>query len=391
MSPAVSEQRGLLAAFAAFGLFWGSWVVLLPAVKAQAGLSDGALGLTLGAMALAALPSMPLAGRLVDRLGAATLLRLSMLAFGVVTVLPGFAHRGLVLLPALVLIGATTGFLDVVINTAAAAWERIERRRLMAYAHGLFSAGTLVGSVGTGFARNEGADPVQVLPVVAVVVLGVGLLQPAYRRPPREAAEGRTRLGAVLLLLGLLVAMSFLVEDALQSWSALHLERGLGAPPWVSGLGPGLFALAMTIGRLGAHVLGGRLRDEAVLAGAGLAVCAGALLLATAGSPLPGLVGLFLAGAGTSVMAPVLFSAVGARSEPGREGAALGAVTTFGYVGFLIGPPVVGLVSAATSLPTALALLGGVGLALAAAGPWALRLPSTTKAGTAAAPASSSG
>ncbi|GAC1444008.1 MAG: MFS transporter [Mycobacteriales bacterium] len=376
MSQTDQEKRALLLAFAVFGMFWGAWAVLLPAVKADAGLSDGQLGLALGAIALGALPSMPLAGRLVDRLGAAKLVRLSLLAFGAVTPLPALAGRGGGLIVSFVLVGLTTGFLDVVINTATAAWERIEARRLMAACHGLFSAGMLLGSVGTGFARNSGAGPEQVLPVVAGLVVIAGLRQPSFRRPAvDEASAGRSRLGMVLLLLGALVAVSFLLEDAIQSWSALHLERDLHARPWVSGLGPGLFAAAMTAGRLGSHVHGARHSDGVVIAGGGGAVAVGAVLLAVAPAPVLVLVGVVLAGAGCSVLAPTLFSAVGARSAAGREGTALGAVSTLGYVGFLIGPPVIGLLSAATSLPVALGLLGLLGVGIGAAGPLVLRRP----------------
>jgi MFS family permease len=376
VTAAALERRGLLLAFAAFGLFWGAWAALLPAVKATTGLSDGGLGLALGAIALAALPSMPLAGRLVDRFGAATLVRAGLVAFALATPLPALAHGPGVLVLAFVLIGLTTGFLDVVINTATAAWERIEARRLMAGCHGLFSAGMLLGSVASGFARNAGAGPRAVLPVVALCVLAVGATQPAYRRPPRDVGDAqRSRLGLVLLLIGCLVALSFLLEDALQSWSALHLERDLHARPWVSGLGPGLFAAAMTTGRLLSQVLGASHRDEVVVAAGGSAVAAGAVLLAVAPAPALALAGVSLAGAGCSVLAPTLFSAVGARSASGREGAALGVVSTLGYVGFLVGPPVIGLLSAATSLPAALGLLGLLGLGIAAAGPLVLRRP----------------
>ncbi|MCW2587533.1 MAG: major facilitator superfamily 1, partial [Frankiales bacterium] len=85
------------------------------------------------------------------------------------------------------------------------------------------------------------------------------------------------------------------------------------------------------------------------------------------------LVGLVLAGAGTSVLAPVLYSAVGSRAAPGRQGADLAKVTALGYVGFVAGPPLVGAVSAATSLPAALGGLALVGAALAVAGPLLLR------------------
>lgn len=376
---ATREKRALLLAFGVFGVFWGAWSSLLPAVKAQAHLSDGQLGLALAAIAVAALPAMPVAGRLVDRLGAGRLVRMGLIAFGLVTVLPAVAHSGIVLVLVFVLVGLTTGFLDVVINTATAAWERVESARLMSAVHGVFSAGTLVGSVGTGFARSAGAGPAQVLPVVAVIVIAAGFLQPAYRRPLREdSPPARSRLGLVLLCIGALVAASFLVEDALQSWSALQLERGLGAPPWVSGLGPGLFAAAMTAGRFGSHLLGKGHRETTVVRVGGVAVAAGPLLLAVAPVPVLALAGVALAGAGTSVLAPTLFSAVGSRSQEGRQGAALGAVSTLGYIGFLVGPPVVGLISAATSLPVALGSLGLVGLALALAGPLVLRLPVST-------------
>jgi MFS family permease len=67
VTAARAERRGLLLAFGAFGSFWGAWAATLPAIRAQAGVSDGQLGLALGAVAVAALPTMPLAGRLMDR------------------------------------------------------------------------------------------------------------------------------------------------------------------------------------------------------------------------------------------------------------------------------------------------------------------------------------
>jgi hypothetical protein len=65
----------------------------------------------------------------------------------------------------------------------------------------------------------------------------------------------------------------------------------------------------------------------------------------------------------------VLYSAVGAHAAPGRQGADLAAVAVVGYVGFVAGPPLVGAISAATSLPIALGSLGGIGLLIAVTGP----------------------
>ena len=171
----------------------------------------------------------------------------------------------------------------------------------------------------------------------------------------------------------MLSAGAFLCEDALQSWSALQLERGLAASPAISGLGPGLFAGAMAFGRLSGGALGHRVRDGVLVAVAGSALAVGALVLAVAPTAPIALGALVLAGLGTSVLAPVLFSAVGRRAAPGRQGADLAAVTAVGYAGFVTGPPLIGAVSAATSLPTALGLLSVVGVLLAVATPRAVR------------------
>ncbi|MEO6204606.1 MAG: MFS transporter, partial [Mycobacteriales bacterium] len=238
---ASAERRALLLVFAGFGAFWGAWAALVPAIQQQTGLNDGQLGLCFAAIAGAALPAMRLSGRLVDRYGAARLMPAALLLFALAVPLPALAHGAVALSLGCVLLGLATGVLDVVANVATAAWERLEDERLMALCHAAFSAGLLVGSVATGLSRDSGAGPGLVLPVVAGLLLVLSLRQPRYRlaRIDGTPADGHG-LPRALLMIGLLVAAAFLVEDAVQSWSALRLERGLGAAPWLSGLGPGL-------------------------------------------------------------------------------------------------------------------------------------------------------
>jgi hypothetical protein len=131
----------------------------------------------------------------------------------------------------------------------------------------------------------------------------------------------------------------------------------------------------MAIGRLVAHLVSRPGRAPLVVAAGGVAAGAGAVLLSVAPGQVAGLLALALAGAGTSVLAPMLFSAIGDRSAPGREGADLSTASGLGYVGFLAGPPLVGAVSAATSLPVALGSLGFFGLLIAVGGPVVLRRP----------------
>lgn len=371
-SPADTERRVLLLVFGVFGLFWGAWAAVLPAIQRTTGLEDGRLGLALGAIAFSALPTMPLAGRVVDRVGARRALPLSLAAFAVAVPLPALAHGLGPLVASLVLLGIATGALDVVANTAAAGWERLEGRPLLMVAHACFSLGVLVGGATAGLAREAGATPLVVLGCVGLAVLVVLSAQPGYRQAVHVGTRASAR-SAVLIGLGLLTAASFFSEDALQSWSALHLERDLSSTPAVSGLGPAVFAGAMAIGRLSGAALVRRVGDRALVSAFGAVLAAGALVVGMAGSAELALVGFAVAGLGTSVLAPVLYSAVAARSAPGRQGADLATVTALGYVGFVAGPPSVGAVSAAFSLPFALGSLSVFGLLLCLGAPLVLR------------------
>ncbi len=85
-----------------------------------------------------------------------------------------------------------------------------------------------------------------------------------------------------------------------------------------------------------------RLGDRTLLAGGAALAAAGCVVAATAPIAAVALVGFALAGAGISLNAPIVFGA------GGRRGAsAVATVTTLGYVGLLIGPPLVGGVAQA--------------------------------------------
>jgi MFS family permease len=340
------------AAFAAFGVFWGAWAALLPAVQRQTGASKSELGLALLCVALGALPAMLATGALLDRLGRSLVAPLLAL-FAASIVAPGFATSVGGLALALAGVGVASGALDVAVNARASALERASGRRLMAVAHALYSAGVVVGSVATGLARQAGSGPRGVVLVVCGVLLltaafnlGGGAIEPTATPRPRR----RLNLARPLVALGALCGVAFVVESGGEQWSALYLETRLHGDPSVGGLGPAAFAGAMVAGRLTGGVLERRLGERRLLVtGAGLATVG---LLAAALAPSFGvaLVGFGLTGVGISVAAPTLFGAAGRRSSPDDRGSAMAAVTTVSYLGFVVGPPLIGGVSGAFGL-----------------------------------------
>jgi fucose permease len=288
-------------------------------------------------------------------------------------VLPGLAGSTLALGLALLAVGACSGAADVAVNAEVSALEAETGTRLMQLGHALFSTGLIGGAIAAGLLRQGGVGRLAVLAVPAAALLAVAALNHgAPARPaPRDGAGGpRRRLPRGVVFLGLACAAAFVVEGGLETWSALFLSRELDAGAAASATGPASYATAMAAGRLVAHRVAPRVGDTRLLAGGG-ALCAAGCVGASMSDAVPlAAAALFAAGLGVSVAAPTLFGAAGRSST--ERARAVAAVTTLGYLGFVVGPPVVGGLAELAGLRASFALLGVVALGVAIAAP---RLP----------------
>lgn len=399
MTELVLDRRRALGGFMAFGLFWGTWGAVLPAVQVSSGSTDGELGTALLMIGLGALLSMRVAGRLVDRLGV-RVLPVAVAVFAVVGVLPGFARSPVTLGAALLLLGAASGATDVAINAAGVHAEVRSKRPVMNLAHAWFSVCVVVASLGTAVLRAAGAAPWLVLgavfvliAVIAVFVLGPGAFGTRNestqattrgRREPSAPRRGtRTRrVGTPLIVFGCLGALAYLVENAWQSWGAVYMQSTLHASAGMGSTAPAVFASAAAVGRFAGNALARRCHPVWLLSAGALTAGAGTLVAATARPPWIGLVGIAVAGLGTSVCAPTIISLAGAWAGLERRGAAVSTVTTVAYLGFLVGPAGVGLASSLTSLRTALLGVALVAVLLAVLAPTARRASAPEESAT---------
>ncbi len=354
---ATAPRKGpTLGAFLALGLFWGGWAAVLPSVQTATHTSKGTLGVALLFITLAAIPAMLfVAGPLVDRFGLRAV-TITTAAFAAATTLPGLATSLPGLIAALAVTGAATGAMDVAMNASAARIEAVTGKRLMPLAHGLFSVGVLLGAVAAGLARGAGSGREPILLAIAVLVGLIALWTATDSGPVSPPGARELRFSRAIVLIGLIGAAAFVVEGGIESWSALFLERQLHAQPAISGLGPGFYGAAMAAGRFFGQ--GTRLGDRTLLTGGAAVAAAGCLVAATAPSAPVALAGFVLGGLGVSLNAPIVFGAAGRRSA-----SALSTVTTLGYVGLLLGPPLIGGVAQASSLRVSFAVLAVVAAA----------------------------
>lgn len=363
---AAAARWATVAAFFLNGTVFGVWATQIPLVKSRLDLSAAVLGVALLCLAVGALTAMIASGPLLGRLGSAAVTRVTALLFAGLLPLPALMPDVVTLCIVLALFGAAGGTMDVAMNAQGALVERRFGRPIMSSLHGMWSLGGLAGA-GLGGLLLPLMPAAAQAALVSAGLLALFMAVQGRFLPDRNAAGG----GLVLpdrktLLLGLLAALSFMSEGAILDWSAIHLRDDLGAPASLAGMGFGVFCAAMAAGRFSGDRLRHRFGGATLMRGGGLLAAAGLGLVLLGGSPLVAMAGFGLTGIGLSNIVPVLFSTAGA-VERGRADHAVAAVSTMGYTGVLVGPPLVGFVAEATSLATAFALIAVLVLSVAAA------------------------
>jgi len=344
--------------FLADGVMVGSWASRIPAVKDGLGLTTSQLGGALFAMSLGALVSMPLAGWLDERVGSARIALVALLGGGSSLWLAGVAGSLGALVGALALFGAGFGAVNVAGNAQGIALERAYGRSILSSFHAAFSAGGLIGAAAGGLAAARGVEPpahfAAVAVTLALVAFGAGRLLPradvgcetfALVRPPRA-----------LLLLGCAAFFTLLAEGAAADWSAVYLRGSLGSTAAFAALGYTAFSLAMVASRLAGDRLDETIGPAALAGGGGVVSAVGLAAALAIGTTPAALVGFAAMGAGLGVMVPVIFRTAG--TTPGvTPGIGIAAVSTIGFLGFLAGPPAIGIAADVIGLRAALAVV----------------------------------
>jgi MFS family permease len=345
-------------------------VARIPAVRDRLELSDGELGVALAFIAVGSLGAMPIAGAAAARRGSRQVTRLSFALTCLATTALPFAPSLVLLCVGTAFYGAAMGATDVSMNAHGVAVERRYERPILSGLHAGFSLGGLLGVALGALAAGADVDARVHLAAVSAVALVVGLVWSRRFLPGRADASGVTRPLLVrppraLWALGALAFAGLVVEGAAADWGGVYLKEDLGASAGAAALGFTAFSVTMTVGRLVGDRLVQRFGPVALVRGGALVGAAGFAVALLAAQPVVAMVGFACLGAGMSPMVPIVFRAAGQVSGL-PAGTALAAVSTTGYAGFLLGPPLIGGVAELLGLPRALGALVLLNLAVAA-------------------------
>lgn len=350
----------IATAFAVHGAVSGTFATRIPWIKDHLGLSPGALGLALACPAIGSSLMMPLAGRLMHRLGSRATLRLLLGLWCAVLALPALAPGLPWLCAALLAFGASAGMADVVMNALGVAVEEHKGRSIMSGLHGMWSAGTLVGAAIGVPAAHAGLDGrihlgmvAAVLVVVAVpVCAGAPDIRPAEDEaaPPRFALPPRAAL-----VIGAVGFCGVFAEGGSADWCAVYLRDIAHASPAVAALAYTAFSCTMAIARLLGDFVVRRLGAVATLRTGGVIATVGGTLVVLARTPAPAIAGFAMLGVGISVVVPLCFAAAGRRGPVPSQ--AIAGVATVTYTSGLVAPAAIGGIAGASSLTASFVLV----------------------------------
>jgi len=345
----------VVAAFVTFGLFWGSWAVMLFDVQRAFSLNDAQLGLLLAVAIAVAGASSAVMAHLADRVGARRLLWIALFAWAVLLCVLALTRQRWAFATVLVLVEIAGGSIDTAMN-AEASHRLVTKPSSLVRLHALFNTGALTGAATAALVIHAGVSWRWVWPAIALVALVVGAwalatdsgtaLAPAHGDVPAPQVRShplrRLRRDGLLVLL-VVFALAEVTEGGVDTWGVLflrnHLATGvlLGAGAYVVGQ-----LVAATTRGAGGTLLGRMSTRRALMAGG---CVAGAGILLESVSPLAGMaaVGLALGAGGASLFWPLVMSSVSQVAS--QVVSAVGTFTAAGYVGWVAGAPIVGWTS----------------------------------------------
>jgi len=340
---------GVALPFIINSLMMSTWLLYTPYVLDTLSITESSLGYAFFCMAMGAVSSLAISKKLIKEYGEGRYTFFSTIGYSLLIICAVIAPSLPILCLNLFFTGAFAGSMDVGMNALAAHIERKDKVRLMSACHGFWSLGFFVGaSVGSILMSTLGHPLVHMFLMMCIAMI----LHLYYCGPLRgvknEAADTDYKGGLSLLknkklisfaIIGLVVMMT---EGAIMDWSTLYMSKEVLAQEIWWGYALGMFSLFMAIGRFIMDPISDFYGSKLIVQ-AGLVIVVFGVFLVLSNNLTPVLFGFGLIGFGVSGIVPEIYrlssQVAGVESSDG-----VATVAGMGYVGFLVGPVLMGYI-----------------------------------------------
>jgi MFS family permease len=346
-----------------FGFY--TWASRIPTIQQELHLNEAQLGAVLFALPIGLMVTLPVTGVLLSRFDSRRIMMIGAVAFNLMLCAIGFSTRAWQLAFALVFFGSSRNLMNISANAQSIGVQSLFERPVIARFHGIWSLAGFGGAALGSLMVSLSVSP-------AWHFLGVGLILTAFcwyaypgtlpQQPaPRERRAWFALPDKTLAKFGLISFASMACEGTMIDWSGIYLQKAVHTSREVATLGFTTYMIAMALGRLAGDRFADRHGIRNMLTYSGALIGLGLLIAVFLPYPLTAIFGFILTGFGVSCVIPMIFAMAG-RSEGMSSGSAIAAVSTVGYLGFLIVPPLVGSVAQLAGLRSAYAMMAGFGV-----------------------------
>ncbi len=348
------------------GLGFSSWASRIPDLKHSLNLSDAALGSILFALPLGQLCTMPVSAVLVTKYGSKKILTIAAPLYGVALVIIGLAALPWHLAAALFVFGIAGNMANLAVNTQGVETEKLFRRPINTTFHGVWSIAGFAGALVGLLMINLHIKPYQHFILIMILSWLNVFLSHKYLIGGKPAASAVKRpffikpQGA-LLQLGIIAFCSMATEGAMFDWSGVYFRDIVAAPQSLILLGYASFMVMMSAGRFIGDAIISKFGRKLTMQASGIIISSGMALSVIFPHIVTATIGFMMVGLGVSTNVPSVYSVAG-KNEKVPPGIALAMVASVSYLGFLMGPPLIGYISALSSLRYSYALIGCFGL-----------------------------
>ena len=363
MNELVKNRFSVGILFLLCGLNFATWATRIPDFKYLLALSDAELGTVLMGLPLGSLVSLPLAGWLISKFNSRIICILAVFLYILVIPIIGFSRSSYSLFACLFFFGIAGDILNIAMNTQVVALEAKMNKIIMSSFHAIFSIGLMLGSLIGGFLSKQGYEfQAHFYMIAGFNVISIPIFYPnLIKNETKDLDQQKTKssfwnLGPYLTILALIAFCGMLCEGAMADWITLYFKESILSTYYPATIGFSSFALAMVIGRFIGDFISQKFGVKMVLTSNGLLVSLGMLLTIFMPQVEMKIIGCFLTGIGISTIVPLIYSQAG-NQKTIEPAIAIAGVSTIAYIGFLIGPVVIGYLADYFELKKALILL----------------------------------
>jgi len=354
----------------AMGLCFATWASRIPDIKASLHLSESDLGSILFALPFGQLIVMPFSGKLVTKYGSHRILVLSLALYALALTNLGLAEKPWQLSAGLFLFGIFGNLSNIAVNTQGVYTEGLFKRTIMSSFHGAWSTAGFSGAlIGIAMLALK-LSPFEHFVIAAIIVFILMaanykyLIKAKEKKSTEKKKKFFTKPDGVLIWLGIIGFCCMASEGVMFDWSGVYFKEIVKAPGPLVILGYTSFMIMMASGRFLGDRLIYKYGRKRVLQISGLLISIGLFTSVFLPYLVPSTLAFMLVGLGVSTIVPTVYSIAG-KNTTVAPGEALTIVSSVSFLGFLMGPPVIGFIAEAAGLQFSFAFIGIFGVMIA--------------------------